>query len=217
MPNLNGGTKYVELSEALPDIWDGDLLLFRGGTGIISNLIRTYGKGRYSHAGMAAWWDNDLMCLEVRELRGGRGVTLHSQVNKYPGMIDVYRANAKELEMMDHMKERGMDPGPERYDRMGSVRMMRGMTHGQYGYWDILMSFLTHLPGIRMFCKPNFNDDDVDSRPPYCSAAYSIAARLGGGVDPVPDKSDRYTEPSDLSHTSFFKYLLTLTPDKVKT
>ena len=67
------------LSEVADDIRDGDLLLFRG-RGLAARCIGVAGRSDYSHAARAVWWGNDLFCCEVRELNGGRAVTLESQV-----------------------------------------------------------------------------------------------------------------------------------------
>ena len=64
------------------------MLLFRR-----RGLIAIAGRGEHSHAAKAAWWGDDLFCLEVREWHGGRAVTLESQVAKFPGRIDVYHTN----------------------------------------------------------------------------------------------------------------------------
>src|ERR1043165_2196205 len=95
------------------EILDGDLLLVRR-----RGLISIAGRGAHSHAAKAAWWRSSapavgrsrqpdalefamaagnrdiLFCLEVRELHGGRAVTLSSQVKRFPGRIDVFQANA---------------------------------------------------------------------------------------------------------------------------
>src|SRR5262245_66124760 len=83
---------HVNLSDVAADIRDGDLLLFRG-RGVIARLIGVAGRSEYSHAARAVWWGYDLFCCEVRELRGGRAVTLESQVRKFPGLIDVFEVN----------------------------------------------------------------------------------------------------------------------------
>ena len=79
---------FVRLEEALSHIQDADLLLFRR-----RGLIAIAGRGEHSHAAKAAWWDDDLLCLEIREFKGGRAVMLESQVNRYSGRIDVLEAN----------------------------------------------------------------------------------------------------------------------------
>ncbi|HMO65876.1 MAG TPA: hypothetical protein PKE47_11765, partial [Verrucomicrobiota bacterium] len=105
------------------EIRDGDLLLFRG-AGLASRLIAGAGRSEYTHAARAAWWGADLFCCEVRELRGGRAVTLASQVRRFPGRIDVFEVN----------------PGNRwrEYDRRGAVRYMRRLAGCDYGYWGVL-------------------------------------------------------------------------------
>jgi hypothetical protein len=83
--------QYVALDDAQSGIANGDQLLF-----CRRNLISIAGRGDHSHAANAAWWDNDLYCLEVREWRGGRAATPESQVRRFPGRIDVYGMNANE-------------------------------------------------------------------------------------------------------------------------
>ena len=43
---------------------------------VFATVIAIAGRGRHSHAAKAAWWGDDLFCLEVREWHGGRAVTL---------------------------------------------------------------------------------------------------------------------------------------------
>lgn len=186
-----------QVSAAKVDIQDGDLLLFRG-KGLMSRLIRTYGRGYYSHAAKASWLKGELFCLEVRELKGGRAVTIGSQVNKFPGQIDVYKANAINAPV---------------FNRVKSDELMLLFAGVEYGYWDIIETFVLHFPVIRMLAKPNVDDDFVSKRPPYCSAACAIADRVGGGVDPVPNLADKHTEPSDLARSPFYCYMFTLIPD----
>ena len=88
-------------------IRDSDLLLFR-----CRDLIAIAGRGEHCHAAKAAWWGNDLFCLEVRQWFGGRAVTLSSQVARWPGRIDVFQANP--------------DNRWPHYDRAGAVRLCGG-------------------------------------------------------------------------------------------
>ncbi len=81
---------FVSVGRMGEVVVDGDILLWRG-RGLMSRMIATAGRSEYSHAGMAAWWHDDLMCLEVREFVGGRCVTLESQVKRCSGRVDVYR------------------------------------------------------------------------------------------------------------------------------
>lgn len=213
MPNLNGGNLLVTFENAAPEIRNADQLQFRGGRGVISTFIRTYGGSPHTHSAKAAWWESTLMCLEVRELRGGRAVTLESQVKKFPGQIDVFRSNAMRLPETSayEAKLQGLERG-DYYDRQRAMQLMLSMAGCEYGYGEVALAALTHLPIVRICCQPNFNDEAIRERPPFCSAACTIADRIGGGVDPVPHLADAYTEPGHLTHSTFYKYLFTLVP-----
>lgn len=185
--------RFVSLANARPHVADGDLLLWRRG-----GLIASAGRGQHSHAAKAAWWGDDLFCLEVREWHGGRAVTLESQVRKFPGRIDLYHANPA-------------NRWPE-YDRIRSTQWMRRLTGCDYGYAAVLAAALLHLPFLRWAVRANTCDDAIDRRPPFCSQACAMADRIGGGVDPVPHLADRLTEPADLARSPFYQYAFTLVP-----
>ena len=213
------GPRLVRYQEARPRIQDADLLLFRrrgalqadrGGAvpgrfrlgrsigGLPSLLIAIAGRGRHSHAAKAAWWDQDLFCVEIRGLSGGRAVTLSSQVKRRPGRIDVYQTNPE-------------NRWPD-YDRAGASRLMRRLCGCDYGYRGLATAALLHLPLVRWFVRPDVDDEAVDRRPPFCSHACAMADRLGGGVDPVRHLADRLTEPADLARSPFYRYRFTLIP-----
>ena len=185
--------KFVPLDAARDEIRDGDLLLLRR-----RSLISIAGRGVHSHAAKAAWWGDDLFCLEVREWYGGRAVTLASQVRQYPGRIDVYRTNPD-------------DRWPE-YDRAQATVAMRRLAGCDYGYTAVLAAAMLHLPLVRMAVRADVEDSAIDRRPPFCSQACAMVDRTGGGVDPVPHLADRLTEPADLARSPFYEYLLTLVP-----
>jgi hypothetical protein len=179
-------------AEAREKIRDGDLLLFRR-----RGVISIAGRGEHSHAAKAAWWEDDLFCLEVTQFCGGRAVTLASQVKRYPRRIDVYQVNPRNRW--------------QNYDRAGAARFMRRLCGCSYGYLGILIAAFLHLPIVRWFVHPDLDDQAINRRPPFCSQACAMADRLGGGVDPVPHLADRLTEPADLARSPFYKYRFTLT------
>jgi hypothetical protein len=116
MPPLR---KLVRLADVKGELRDGDLLLFRR-----RGLIAIAGRGVHSHAAKLAWWGDEPFCVEVREWFGGRAVTLASQVVRYPGTIDLFRAN----------------PGgrwPE-YDAAAATRYMRRLAGCDYGYAAVI-------------------------------------------------------------------------------
>lgn len=174
-------------------IRDSDLLLLRE-----RGPIAIAGRGEHCHAAKAAWWGNDLFCLEVRQWFGGRAVTLSSQVARWPGRIDVFQANP--------------DNRWPRYDRAGAVRFMRRLCGCPYGWAALLGTAVLHLPLVRWFVRPRLGDEACGTQPPFCSQACSMADRLGGGVDPVEHLPDRLTEPADLARSPFYRYRFTLVP-----
>lgn len=185
----------VSLTQCGSMIRDGDLLLFRG-RGLFSRLIGIAGRSEYTHAARAVWWGELLFCCEVRERKGGRAVTLASQVSKYPGTIDVFETNPS---------DRWHD-----YDRCGAVSYTRRLAGCDYGYLGVAKAALRHLPLWRFLIRPDMNDQQRTSQPPFCSQACAMADRLGGGVDPVPHLADRVTEPADLARSPFYRYRFTL-------
>lgn len=179
------------LQHAKREISDGDLLLFRR-----RGLIAKAGRGIHSHAAKAAWWGGELFCLEVREWYGGRAVTLESQVERYPGVIDVFQVNPEDRW------------GP--YDRIAATDYMRRLAGCDYGYLSVLAAAALHLPLVRWFVRPDMEDASASRRPPFCSQACAMADRLGGGVDPTPQLADRLTEPADLARSPLYEYRCTL-------
>ncbi|MGB9689905.1 trypsin-like peptidase domain-containing protein [Thermogutta sp.] len=185
---------HVPLNQAQEWIRDGDLLLFRR-----RGLIAAVGRGEHSHAALAGWWGETLCCLEVRALCGGRVVTLASQVNRYPGQIDVYQADPD-------------NRWPE-FDRQQTVQFMLRYAGERYGYGGILRVAQYHIPLLRLICRPKLHDEVWTLSRPFCSQACVTATRIGGGVDPVPQLADEATEPADLARSPFYRYRATLVPD----
>lgn len=191
--------EHLSISEKGHRIATGDVLLFRAGHSLVSRAISVGGRGPWSHAAIAAWWGDDLFCLEVREWYGGRAVLLDREVAKRPERIEVYRL----LEELRNPDDLAM------YD---IVRTMRRFAGGNYGYWSVLRTALYHLPLVRLAMKPMTDDEMDNGRPPYCSQAVSYAYRVSGGVDLVPNAADCVTEPADLARSSVLEYQFTLVP-----
>jgi hypothetical protein len=180
------------------EIQQGDLLLFRG-QGWLSRMISVAGRTNWTHAGMVDVWDGELYCDEVREFVGGRVVTLASQVERFPGQIDVFRANTSIY---------------PQYDRQAAALHMRRFAGCSYGWWHVIGAAVLHVPVLRFRLKTDYSievaSETGPTKPPYCSQAVSMACRLSGKVDPVPQLADRFTEPGDLSRSNLFDYQFTL-------
>lgn len=182
----------LSLRKARPLIHTADLLLFRRPR----SLIAIGNRGIHSHAAKASWWGENLCCLEVREWVGGRVSSLASQVERYPGLIDVYRVTDS-----------------YQFNREGADYVMRCIAlNTRYGWWNLYQASLLHLFGVRLFVEPNLDDTYHDSYPPFCSQATAYADRVGGGIDPVPNLADKITEPTDLARSAAYRPLFTLAP-----
>ncbi|MHC4404339.1 MAG: hypothetical protein ACYTG0_32190 [Planctomycetota bacterium] len=197
--------KRVDLSyhAAMDDIRSGDLLLMRPQWWAIhSKLICVAGRTEYCHAAMVdfgcfhAGEDCYHLCLEM-VATGGRITALASQVEWYPGLIDVYRPNP--------------DSRWPEFDRTQAVEAMGEFVTRSYGYWNLLRVALRHLALTRLFFRAETDDVLKNGRPPFCSQAVAAACHKAG-VDVVPHLSDRMTEPADLARSLFFQYQFTLVP-----
>ncbi len=177
--------------EVRREIRDADLLLFRR-RNWLGRLIATAGRSQYVHAAMAGWWGDRLMCVEMTD-GGGRAQLLSNLVDQWPGAIDVYRANAAR----------------RRFSRRRALAAMIGITGKRYGWLNLCRAALLHMPVFRFLACPETNDLAASRWPPFCSQAIAAADRAGG-VDPVPNLSDRLTEPGDLARSPFYDYQFTL-------
>jgi hypothetical protein len=181
----------MRYSVARRKIYDADLLLFRR-RNWYTRLIAVAGRSQYVHAAMAGWWNGRLMCVEMTN-GGGRAQLLSNLVARWPGVIDVYRANVAR----------------QRFSREKALRAMIAITGKQYGWVNLFHAALLHMPVCRFFARPDTNDIKTSTWPPFCSQAVSMADRAGG-IDPVPNLADRLTEPGDLSRSPFYAYKFTL-------
>ncbi len=188
--------KLALYSAVRKKIRDGDPLLFRGG----SRLGRISGRSPITHAGMAVWWGDDLMCVHTVQWRGGVTDHLSELVAKHPGQIEV----------------RGIcEAKRRRYSRALAVAEMKKIIGKPYGWGSILTAAYLHLPIVRWFARP-MRSDEANSDFPFCSEAVARSLRAGG-VDPVPNLADKFTEPGDLDRSAVLKLKFTLVPDLEET
>ncbi|NLX97352.1 MAG: hypothetical protein GXY83_14375 [Rhodopirellula sp.] len=172
-------------------IRDADLLLFRARPRLHSRMIAAAGRSPYSHAALAAWWGERLMCLETRQWIGGRAVTLSNLVAESPGSIDVYTLKLKD------------DQRAAAIDRMITAGGKR------YGWPALVWHALHSAPALRWLLPPEV-DDGRNGSLPVCSQLVSRALRDGAGVDVTPNLSDRATTPGDLARSALCRYRFTL-------
>ncbi len=109
--------KYAEVRERT---LNADLLLFRR-RNWYTRLIAVAGRSEYVHAAMAGWWNDRLMCVEMTS-GGGRAQLLSNIVERWPGVIDVYRTNAEN----------------RRFSRRRAIQAMVAITGRPYGRLNLL-------------------------------------------------------------------------------
>ena len=182
-------TDYREYRSVRDDIQDGDLLLFRR-AGLTGAAIAAVSRSIYSHVGVAAWWGQDLMCVETREWFGGRAVLLSTLVEQYPGRIHVY------------------EPEIHPSHREAIVSAMRRHAGKRYGWATIAWHVWRSLPVVRWFVRAPV-DDAANGSPLVCSSLVSRVYRQAG-YDPCKNLSDQATTPGDLSRSTLFQYRWTL-------
>ena len=192
----------IPYSEATPLIQEADILLFRG-KGIMSWLIQRYGSGVHSHVGIAHWDNENLQCVEFREFKGGRSVSLKRQVNSNPFGIDVFRAAKR----VDYENDSYI---LDELTKSKITTIMLKLTGLPYGWTNICKLIKHYLPFCRL-AQQNIKDNNA-TKIFVCSTAAAYAYRMAY-IDPVPYLADSAVTPSDLARSSLFEYQFTLQKD----
>ena len=192
----------IPYSEALPLIQEADILLFRG-KGIISWLIKRYGSGVHSHVGIAHWDNGNLQCVEFREFKGGRSVSLKTQVDNSPFGIDVFRAAKR----VDYEKDSHIFDDSIKSKITTIMLKLTGLPYGWRNIWKLVKHYLP-------FCRlaPQNIKDNNATKIFVCSTAAAYAYRIAY-IDPVPYLADTAVTPSDLASSAILEYQFTLQKD----
>ena len=187
----------------LAQVKDGDVLLFEG-TGLFARLIRWATRSRrFSHAGLAAWWGEELMVLESREGAGCRAVPAHAALR------------AARVHLFAVAPWVGLD-------RAKAVAAARGRLGHAYGWGHVLLDAAGRLPLMALaasvgllakvpvlgwllkrlpFAQAYSNDDLEDPGVAVKCSTYVALAWRAGGQDLVPNLADRSTDPADLERS----------------
>ena len=192
-------------------IKEGDILLFRG-SGLISFFIKVFTGGLHSHAAIAHWDDEVLQCVEFREFKGGRIVSLSGQVETNTNNIDIFRpANCISFdEYIDgSIKTVEICYTEEKAEKTAKQVIM--WSGKPYGWSNILNMFKRYVPFVRMFTG-NTNDNSL-TETYVCSTAVAVAVRQNF-TDLVPFMSDDLVSPADLARSPLLRYMFTIERDK---
>jgi hypothetical protein len=186
----------------MPLIQEADILLFRG-KGIMSWLIKRYGSGVHSHVGIAHWDNENLQCVEFREFKGGRSVSLKTQVDNSPFGIDVFRAAKR----VDYENDSYILDDLTKSKVTTIMLKLTGLPYGWRNIWKLVKHY---LPFCRL-AQQNIKDNNA-TKIFVCSTAAAYAYRTAY-IDPVPYLADSAVTPSDLARSSLFEYQFTLQKD----
>ena len=192
-------------------IKEGDILLFRAGKfPSFGWWITSYTRGLHSHAAIAHWDGDRLYCVEMREFKGGRSVTLRSQVVESPGVIDVYRVmpNITVPEVNDdgsvNWTEKSFSD-----DVANNVTATALEWAGKpYRWLNIWNLFKGYAPFFR-FLNRSKPDNNIPADGHVCSTLVASAYRKHY-IDLCPNLSDVRTTPADLAQSSMINYIFTI-------
>lgn len=191
-------------------IQDADVLLFRtsGRMNTISWWIRKYTRSPYSHAGLAHWEDDELLCLEFREFEGSREYPIAKYLEQGQ-CIDVFRAASRvEVPYVDA----SFPEYPEiRYktheftDKTASniISTAHELLGRRYGWWNIWQFAKLYMPFIRLGQNINRKNGIGAEQEFVCSTLVTYSYRIHY-IDPVPYVADSYTSPGDLARSELF-------------
>jgi hypothetical protein len=173
--DVPGTRRYDELRTS---IHNGDVLLYRGRT-FFSRVIQWATRSRYSHAGLATWWNDRLMVMEAV----GKGVivtALSKNIRSYHGDVELF-AFTGELSQAD---------------RMSMIRFAQQELGKAYGRWNAIKL------GLRLLFKRGIEARDALRREQRLFCSHYVAETYNAvGKDLKKGASDRFMSPGDLAMT----------------
>jgi len=171
-------SRIVKYAQARDQIKNGDVFMYKG-RGLASSVIRWVTHSPYSHAALAAWWNQQLMVMEAK----GQGVVVNSTSRN----IRHYRGD---VEWFSCKKEISED------DRLRMVKFAQEELGKSYGRWKAI------LLGIKILFEHDFEKRDRLKREKklFCSE-YVAQIYNSIGLDLKKGRSDRFTKPSDIANS----------------
>jgi hypothetical protein len=169
---------------------NGDVLMYRGKS-LISRLIRRFTRSKYSHAGLAVWWNQRLMVMEAV----GRGVivtSLSANVAHYDGRVEWF-TSTQEI--------------PEA-DRTRLVQFAQQELGKDYDSWKLILFGLFILLGKNVETRDKLRREQKLFCSYYVAQAYNSIGR-----DLKKNLSDRFMTPDDIASSMMLKRVAVLRKD----
>ncbi len=171
------GTSQKEFyRDVRSQIRNGDVLMYRGRS-LQSRLICLITRSRYSHAGLAVWWNDRLVVMEAV----GRGVMvtpLSSNVRHYDGRVEWFTSR-EEI------------PESERIQLVAFAQRELGK---EYATWKAI------LLGLRILFNRRVEERDRLRREQRLFCSYYVAQAYNAtNRDLKKGVSDRFMSPGDIA------------------
>jgi hypothetical protein len=163
-------------------IKDGDVLMYRGRS-LASRIIQIVTGSTYSHAGLAAWWNDRLMVLEA----AGQGVIvtpISRNIRSYSGSIEWFTI------VEDIPKNQ----------RLQIIRFAQRELGKEYALWRAV------LLGIFVLFQRNPESRDRLRREERLFCSHYVAESYNSiGMDLKKGVSDRFMSPGDIAASPLLK------------
>ena len=177
-----GAVASLDYAESRSQIKNGDVLMYRGRS-LESRIIRWATGARYSHAGLAVWWNNRLMVMEAV----GKGVVvtpISQNVRAYSGRVEWF-TSVEEI--------------PEEH-RLQMVEFAQRELGKEYALWRAV------LLGIRALFQHNEETKDKLRREERLFCSHYVAETYNSiGRDLKKGVSDRFMSPGDVADSPLLK------------
>ncbi len=180
-------TKAVNYDDIRSQIKNGDVLMYRGKS-LQSRIIMFVARSNFSHAGIAAWWNNRLMVMEAV----GKGVVatpMSLSVGKYDGRVALF-TSAEDI---------------SEEDRLRMIKFAQEELGKEYATWKA-----TKLALKILFQRDRDKKDKLRrERQLFCS--YYVAQIYNSiGQDLKEGVSDRFMTPGDIANSPKLKRIAVL-------
>ncbi len=168
-------------------IRNGDVLMYRGKSWE-SRIIMLVTKSKFSHAGIAVWWNQRLMVMEAI----GKGVVvrpLSLSVQRYYGDVELYQA-VEEVSDADRLK---------------LIMLAQQELGKEYATWKAT------LLGLKILFQTNKEKRDSLRRERQLFCSYYVAHCYNSiGKDLKHGVSDRFMTPGDIAQSPVLKQVAVL-------
>ncbi len=184
----------IDYDKSRSEIKSGDVLMYQGRT-LPSRIIRWATGSRYSHAGLAAWWNSRLMVMEAV----GRGVV----VSPIPQNIRSYHGRVEWFTSTEQIPD---------VQRLQMVEFAQRELGKEYALWRTLFF------GIRALCQRDLQSKDKLRREERLFCFHYVAETYNAiGRDLKKGVGDRFMSPGDIAASPLLKRIGVLRKTKEAT